>query len=105
MAPAKTPEPKESALTTIELSKPVKWGDKEVSALSLDLEGLSGNDMVNAEKEFLALNPGFVGVSSLTTEYALCVAARLVKRPVEDIKELPAKDCLRITSVIDGFLS
>ena len=47
----------------VKLSRPCKMGDKEITALDLDLEGLTGEDLVKAEREFLASNAGFRGRS------------------------------------------
>jgi hypothetical protein len=110
MTPAKNPESKTSTetnrnLTKVRLSKPVNWDGQEITELGLDLESLTGEDLVAAEREFQALNPGFIGVASLTTCYSMCLAARLVKRPVDDINKLPIKDCLQISREIDAFLS
>ncbi len=91
-------------MTKIKLSKPVQWDGKDLSEISLDLDSLTGNDLVAAEKEFLALNPDFVGVPSLNVEYQLCLAARALKRPVDDIKALPLKDCQRLIGALSDFL-
>jgi len=85
------------------LSKPVEWnGDSE--RLELDLDGLTGRDLVQAESEFLASNPGFVGVPSLQAEYQLCLAARALGRPTGDLKALPIRDCLALTMAVQNFL-
>jgi hypothetical protein len=54
MTPAqKDTQPKEPLkgrnLTIIKLSKPVNWGDQEITELGLDLESLTGDDWAEAE--------------------------------------------------------
>ena len=89
----------------VKLSRPCKMGDKEITALDLDLEGLTGEDLVKAEREFLASNAGFVGVPSLQTEYQINLAARAAKVPAEDIRSLPAKDNLALVAEVNRFLT
>jgi|Deesub1362A_J573_1020465.scaffolds.fasta_scaffold00715_14 hypothetical protein len=85
------------------LSKPVEWnGNSE--KLELNLEGLTGSDLVQAEGEFLERHPGFVGVPSLQAEYQLCLAARALGRPSGDLKALPIRDCLNIVMAVQSFL-
>ncbi|MCB2186941.1 MAG: phage tail assembly protein [Deltaproteobacteria bacterium] len=91
-------------MSTITLSKPVAWGGEPTREVEMNLEGLTGHDLVAAEREFQAVNPGFAGVASLQVEYAMCLAARAVKRPVDDIKALPAGDVLRLTGAVNVFL-
>lgn len=87
----------------ITLSKPVEWNG-ENETLSLDLEGLTGRDLVQAETEFISRNPGFVGVPSLQAEFQLCLAARAVGRPAAGIESLPIRDCLAIAAAVQNFL-
>lgn len=91
--------------TTLELSKPAEIGDKKLSVLELNFDGLTGGDLCQAEREFVALNPGFVGVPSLTSEFTMLLAANLFGCPVDDIKALPIRDCSKLIREVDNFLS
>ncbi len=90
-------------MAEIELSKPVEWNG-ESRRLELELEGLTGRDLVRAESEFLADNPGFVGVPSLQVDYQLRLAARALGRSGEQVRALPLRDCMAIASEVQAFL-
>ncbi|ADK84950.1 conserved hypothetical protein [Desulfarculus baarsii DSM 2075] len=92
-------------MSKIKLSKAINWDGKEHSELTLELEALTGADLVAAEREFGARNPGFVGVPSLQVGYQAGVAAKALKRPVEDVLRLSAKDFLRCVEAVGGFLN
>lgn len=89
----------------IELSKPVKWGESETGELELNLDSLTGRDLVAAENEFLAAHPGFVGYPAFSMEYQLCVAARSLGRPVDDLMALPARDANNLAATVNLFFA
>lgn len=92
---------------TIKLDTPMALGkaDKPTDTLALDLESLTGADLVAAEREFMAARPGFVGVPGLCLEYQMCLAARALHCPVDDVKALPLRVCSQVLNAVDRFLS
>lgn len=87
----------------IKLSKPVAWEEIQYDAIFLDLEGLTGNDLLEAEREFIA-SGGNAAVAELSKGYLATVAARAAKVPTEVIKALSAKDFSSITLKVQHFL-
>jgi hypothetical protein len=87
----------------IKLKVPVKWEDLNLSELVLDLDGLSGNDLANAEAEMQL--SGIVPVMVDTSKsYAIYVAAKAAHVPVGLILALRAPDCTKVTLAVQGFL-
>lgn len=87
----------------VDFNKPVNFEGKEYSGLDLDLEGLTGKDLVTAAKEAKAIgviNP----VQEFCPVYLACVAARAAKVPVEMIESLPAKDFTEVKASVQNFL-
>ncbi|MGI6436410.1 MAG: phage tail assembly protein [Syntrophomonadaceae bacterium] len=87
----------------VKLSKVKTWEDVEYDALFLDLEGLTGNDLLQAEKEY-ASEGGTAPVVELNKGYLSLVAAKAAKVPVELIRDLPAKDFSQVTIMVQNFL-
>ena len=87
----------------IKLSAPVKFEDTERSELVLDLEGLTGEDLANAEAEMQAV--GIVPVLVDTSKrYMMHVAAKAAGVPVELIGKLKAPDATKVCLAVQGFL-
>lgn len=88
---------------TIKLSAPVKYEDIERSELVLDLDGLTGDDLANAEAEMQLA--GIVPVMVDTSKrYMMYVAAKAAGVPVEFIRKLKASDATKVTLAVQGFL-
>lgn len=88
---------------TIKLSAPIKYEDIEKSELVLDLEGLTGDDLADAEAEMQA--SGVVPLMADTSKrYMMHVAAKAAGVPVELIRKLKAPDVTKITLAVQGFL-
>jgi len=88
----------------IELSKPIEQNGEEKSTINLDLDGLTGNDLTQAEAEHSVTTGGLSGVPELSKSYLAHVAARAASLPVDDIKQLSAKDFSRVTMEVQNFL-
>lgn len=87
----------------VKLSKVVNWEDLDYDAIFLDFDGLTGNDLLEAEKEYAA-EGGTAPVAELNKGYLSHVAARAAQVPVELIRALPAKDFSRVTIMVQNFL-
>ena len=87
----------------IKLSRKVKFEDIERDELVLDLEGLTGADLMAAEAEFIAKG-GTPGVQELSKRFQSHIAARAAKVPVEFIEKLPINDASKVTLAVQLFL-
>ena len=89
----------------IELTKPVQHEGQTIETVSLDLDGLTGEDMVQAENEYMAMGGGAgSGVAELSKAYLVHVAARACGLPVEAIKAMSMRDVTRITMETQNHL-
>lgn len=87
----------------VTLSKPFTFEGKEYSEIELDLDSLTGNDLLKAEREFVATG-GRANVPELSKEYLAIVVAKTAKVPVDIIHALPAKDFSKVTIEVQNFL-
>jgi hypothetical protein len=85
------------------LSKPFSFEDKEYKELNIDLDSLTGRDIINAAQEARTLE-GPVPVPELSKAYHAVIAAKAAKVPVEMLLKLPAKDFSKITLLVENFL-
>ncbi|NPV30558.1 MAG: phage tail assembly protein [Firmicutes bacterium] len=85
------------------LSKPFVFEDKEYREIEMDLEGLTGRDLINAANVAKTLGDPSP-VAELSKAYLAAVAARAAKVPVELITSLPAKDFTAVTLAVQNFL-
>lgn len=88
----------------IELKKPIEHNGEEVSELNLDLDGLTGDDLLRAETEHNMVHGAISGVPELSKTYLMHVAARAAKMPVDSIKAMSARDATRLTMEVQNFL-
>lgn len=88
----------------IKLKKAITFEGKEINTINLDLEGLTGEDMAQAEREYFAT--GGHPVVPLLTSSGFCavLASRATDLPFEAIRALPIKDCHRVVSETQAFL-
>lgn len=83
--------------------KPMKFEEKEYVEIDLNLDGLTGQDMINADTEarILGDKTAMIEVSKM---YQAIIAAKAAKVPTEFIKALPAKEFSRVTGNVFNFL-
>ena len=87
---------------TINFKDPITFEGAEYIELSFDFDGLTGHDLLSAEKEARAMGDK-TAVPELSKQYLATVAARAAKVPVEMIMGLPAKYFTQITLKVQGF--
>ena len=90
----------ESTGTIVPFSKPAEIAGKERGSVTLDLNSLTGLDLIDAEEQREAFRPG----STSQQLYAVCLAAKSCGCPVDDLLALPAKDFNRLASEVLDFL-
>lgn len=89
-------------MNTIKFSKPVEFEGEKYESLAIDLDALTGNDLLAAEKETRMLGDK-TAVMELSKQYLAVVAAKAAKVPVEMINGLPAKYFTQITLAVQSF--
>lgn len=96
-------KPVNAGRQVIKLSAPVKYEDRELSEIVLDLDSLTGDDLASAEAEMQLA--GVVPVMVDTSKrYMMHVAAKAAGVPVELIGRLKAPDATKVTLAVQGFL-
>ncbi len=84
----------------ITLSHPVSYKDTQLDTLDLDLESLTGYDLIAIEDSLRASGT----VNLFSQSYFAAIAARSAHIPVEVLKGLPVKDFMKITGEVINFL-
>ena len=86
----------------IKLAKEIEFEGGKYAELTVDLDGLTGRDLVDAEAEAsaIAARP----VTDIDKTYQTCVAAKAATVPAELLFKLPARDFAKITSAVQNFL-
>ena len=87
----------------VDLSNVFTFEGKTYTSLDLDLENLTGKQMIEAAKE--AKGIGIVNpVQEFCPVFLACVAAKAAKVPVDLIESLPAKDFTVVKTTVQNFL-
>lgn len=85
----------------IQLQKPINYEGEEITELQLDLDGLTGKDMIDAQKEIQSMDSP---VQEFNKELLAVIAAKACGRPSDLMPLLGIKDFSRITVEVQGFL-
>ena len=88
----------------IKLRREYKFGAKNIKEIILDLEELSGQDLVFAEKEYKARNKGAT-VKELEDGWALTVASKACGIKYGDLLGLKGTDYIKVLNKTKGFLN
>ncbi|MBQ7215503.1 MAG: phage tail assembly protein [Synergistaceae bacterium] len=84
----------------ITLAHPLNYKDSELDSLDLDLDSLTGNDLIAIEDSLRASG----NVNLFSQAYFAAIAARSAHIPLEVLKGLPVKDFMKVTSEVVSFL-
>ena len=87
----------------ITLKKAIKIGGKETDKVTLDFDGITGNDLIAAEKTLRALSDT-TPTAYLSMNYHAIIAAKLMGVALDDVLEMNATDFKNITVAVAGFL-
>lgn len=89
----------------IKLKKPYLFEQKEYTEINLTgLDELKASDMIALEKQYDRRAPGINVMPEVKVEYAVMMAARAAKLPVEFFDGLPPKEVMKVKNRIMGFL-
>ena len=87
----------------IKLRHPIEWDGKELTEVNLDLEKITGADLVDAEREYLAIG-GTPTSLPLSATYQMCIAAKGAGLDLEAVRAMKARDCSALLLRVQGFL-
>lgn len=89
----------------IKMRKPYLFEKKEYTEIDLTgLEDLTAADMIALENQYDRKNPGINVMPEVKVGYAIMMAARAAKLPVEFFYELPPKEATKVKNRVMGFL-
>jgi Phage tail assembly chaperone proteins, E, or 41 or 14 len=85
----------------VKLAKPIEKDGQKIDVIKLNLEGLTGADILAIEKELRLSQTQF---NILSQETQLAIAARAAGMIPDDLKELHWSDFLEVTAQVQLFL-
>jgi hypothetical protein len=88
-------------MNDVKLTKPVELDGKQVDTINLDLESLTGADVLAVEQELRSQQKDF-NISSQATQVA--IAAKAAKMIPDDLHKLGLKDFVEVTATVYLFL-
>lgn len=89
----------------IKLKKPYLFERKEYTEIDLSgLEDMTAADMIALENQYDRKSPGINVMPEVKVGYAVMMAARAAKLPVEFFNNLPPKDAMKVKNRVMGFL-
>ena len=89
----------------IKLKKPYQFEGKEYTEIDLSgLEELTAADMIARENQYDRKSPGINVMPEVKVGYAVMMAARAAKLPVEFFNGLPPKEAMKVKNRVMGFL-
>lgn len=85
----------------VKFSKPVTFENETHEEIDLsNLENITASDLSDVESQVMDSI-----VPELTMKYALLLAAKATKKPVELFNSLPAKEGLKVKRMVTNFLN
>ena len=91
-------------MENIKLVKPIQYDGEEIKELNLDFDSLTGQDLLDAEKEGLESNKKVAPVKEFDKCYLSIVAAKAAGVATDMMPLLGAKDFTKITVRAQDFL-
>lgn len=91
-------------MENIKLAKVVKYDGEEIKEINLDFDSLTGQDLLNAEKEAIALNKNASPIKEFDKGYLSIVAAKAAGISTDIMPLLGAKDFTKVTVQAQNFL-
>lgn len=89
----------------IVFKKPYQFEGEEHKEINLEgLENLSAKDLVEADRRFNA-SGSMALMNEMQTGYALIIAAKATRKPIEFFENLPASEGLKVKNRVMGFLN
>lgn len=89
----------------IKFRKPYMFEGKEYTELDLScLEDMTAADMIAIENQYDRRHPGINVMPEVKIGYAIMMAARAAKLPIEFFDMIPQKEAVKVKNRVMGFL-
>lgn len=89
----------------IKFSKPYFFEGVEYTQLDLSgIENLSASDMIAVNRYMQRTNPGIDVMPEVSLEYAINIASKATKLPIEFFLAMPMKYSMKVKNRVMGFL-
>ena len=88
----------------VKFSKEYTLGSKKIKEIDVDLEGLTGKDLMDCEREYRTRAKDSI-IKELEDGWALTIAAKATGLKYGDFLKLGAIDFMKITGTVKGFLN
>lgn len=88
----------------IELSKPLHYKDTELSELDIDLDSLTGRDLIDIEDALQAKGKR-INAWEMSRSFLIAVAAKGAHLPAEVLEATTISDFTKITGEVISFLA
>ena len=88
----------------IKLKKPLIKNNEEINELTLDLELITPQDIIDAETEVIR-SSNIPVVLDFNREFCITIAAKSLEVPPESLKHLHVKDFNKIVNEVRNFLA
>ena len=88
----------------IKLRKGVMFNGNEIKELDLDLDALTPQDIIDAEKEVM-MSSNIPVVLDFNRDFCITIAAKCSHMPADTLKSMNVKDFNKIVSKVRDFLA
>ena len=90
----------------LRFAKPYKFGGQEYTEVDLSgLEDVTAGVLENVGKIAAKKNPGMnPALQEMSLTFCTCLAQRVAKLPLEFFTGLPAKEAIKLKTMVTGFL-
>ncbi len=85
-------------------SKPYEFEGEKFSEIEFDLESMTGEDISKAKRNFLADGRPALYMITADQDFAAHVVAIAMSKPIEFVRQMPAVDYCRLTTLVTAFL-
>lgn len=90
----------------IHLKKAIIFKGNEINTLDLDLDALTGDDLIAVETQVLQeKGTNALQTLSMSRVYAIRVAAKALHMPVEILRQMGARDFSKVVNEVQTFLA
>lgn len=83
--------------------KPYEFEGETYTDIEFNLENLKGTDIAAVKRKYVAAG-GAAVIPTVDMEFTVLLLNRVTKKPIEFFNSLPARDYVRITSMVTDFL-
>ena len=88
----------------VQLNKPLRHKGAELRELDIDVEALTGKDLLDVEQDIFRAGKILV-MADFAKVYLSRVAARAARIPLEVLEQMPARDFTAVTNKVQAFLT